>query len=521
MKILDCTLRDGGYYNNWYFSDKELQEYFKFVKENPIDIIEIGFRFIKKNKFHGPFAFSSEQFLQNIVIPKNKKISVMINAKDYFNDIKLINNYFSEKKNSKIDIVRIAINYKDFAKAKILCSKFKKLGYKVGLNLMQAHNIDNEYAKKNFKKISLWGTVDVLYFADSLGCMDPHDINKICDLFKKYWNKIFGIHAHNNKGIALLNSKIAIENGATWIDSTILGMGRGAGNVSTESLLIDYEKILNPKKIKLYNLESFQKLKTKYNWGYNPYYHFSAIHKIHPTYVQTLIEDDRYKDGNIYEYLRNLSFLDPSSFDENLIEGGVKEVYNNNFRGENIPKDLKDVKDLILIGSGPSVKNFKHFIENYIKKTNFRCLSLNYNRYVDPKNFYAFVISHISRINIEIDDILNTKKKIISPQSIINKFNLPKKYSISYGLKITDGNFKSNARFCEIPSPIVLSYILQLLKQTKVNNIYFAGIDGYDDLSKNKEIYDCISNFKNFKKKVNLYTITPSKINLFKNKIIY
>ena len=98
MKILDCTLRDGGYYNDWYFSDDELSEYLKFIKENPIDIIEIGFKFIKNNRFHGPFAFSSEQLLKKIQFPKNKKISVMINAKEFFNNVKLIDNYFIPKK---------------------------------------------------------------------------------------------------------------------------------------------------------------------------------------------------------------------------------------------------------------------------------------------------------------------------------------------------------------------------------------------------------------------------------------
>ena len=521
MKILDCTLRDGGYYNDWYFNDDELSEYLKFIKENPIDIIEIGFRFIKNNRFHGPFAFSSEQLLKKIQFPKNKKISVMINAKEFFNNVKLIDNYFIPKKKSKIDIIRIAINYKDFSKAKILCSKFKKLGYIVGLNLMQAHNIDQKFAKKNFKQISLWNTVDVLYFADSLGCMDPQDITNIAQFLKSYWNRSFGIHAHNNKGLALLNSKTAIDNGASWIDSTILGMGRGAGNVSTESLLIDYEKTLKPKKIHLFNLVRFQKLKKKYNWGYNPYYHFSAIHKIHPTYVQTLIEDERYKNDNIFEYLNNLSLLESSSFDENLIEGGVKEIYNNNYIGKNFSNDFKTIKNIILIGSGPSVKDLKPFIEEFIIQTKFRCLSLNYNKYINSKYFYAFVISHLSRINIEIDNILKTKKKIISPPSIIDKFSLPKKYSTSYGLKISNGVFKSNLKYCEIPSPIVLSYVLQILKQTNVKNIFFAGIDGYDDLNKNKEIYDCLIDFIDLNKDVNLYTITPSKINLLKPKIIY
>ena len=85
-------------------------------------------------------------------------------------------------------------------------------------------------------------SVDIFYFADSFGNLNAKKVKEICQIIKKNWNKEFGFHAHDNCGLALKNSLCAISNGAKWIDSTIMGMGRGAGNVSTEDLLKEIKK---------------------------------------------------------------------------------------------------------------------------------------------------------------------------------------------------------------------------------------------------------------------------------------
>ena len=280
MNLLDCTFRDGGYYNNWEFSNSELNQYLEFINNNNIQIIEIGFRFLKKNKFYGPFAFSSDFFLKNLKLLNKKKISVMINAKDYYLDKNLILNNFSLKKNSIIDIVRIAVNYDEFHKCKDLVSVLKKLGYEVGFNLMKANYIDKSLAIKIFKELKSWNNIDVLYFADSLGCMENDDIFRLSNLINLYWGKEFGIHAHNNKGLAISNSLKALECGATWVDTTILGMGRGAGNAPTESLLIELKSKNKIKTINFTDLSLFHSLKNKYKWGYSPFYHYSATYMI-------------------------------------------------------------------------------------------------------------------------------------------------------------------------------------------------------------------------------------------------
>ena len=520
MNLLDCTFRDGGYYNNWEFSKNELGQYLEFIKQNPINIIEIGFRFTNRKIFFGPYAFSSEDFLKSLKLPRQKKVSVMINAKDFYKNNNLVDSFFKNKKDSVVDIVRIAVNYNEYNECRNIVIKLKKLGYLVGFNLMKANYIDENYAINVFKALKSWSAIDVLYFADSLGCMEPTDVAKLSKFFCKYWNKDFGIHAHNNKGLAVANTIAAIENGASYADSTILGMGRGAGNAATESLLIELKSKKVIKKFESTNINSFHELNYSYKWGYSPYYHYSAVHNIHPTYVQTLIEDARYDNDKIFDILKRLSTLNTTSFNSDLLAADHLDFYNQNYRGELASVKIRHNGKVLIIGSGNSIVKNKEFIKRFINNNDLISFSLNNSKEIEYKYIDYFVISHLGRINIELKEILKTKKKIIAPPSVIKKFKIPKNIYVNYGLKITD-KFISRKSYCESIYPLALAYALLYLSQTKVNTIYLSGIDGYEDESKNEEINQFLTFYKNRFKKIKLFKITPSKFRSIDNFVIY
>ena len=111
INLLDCTLRDGGYYNNWFFEKKLINEYLRVMSLIKIDYVEIGFRFLDKVKTKGPCAYSEEIFLRSLKIPKNLKIGVMVNAADFVgqkNIIELAKKNFKPKRKSIISLVRLA-----------------------------------------------------------------------------------------------------------------------------------------------------------------------------------------------------------------------------------------------------------------------------------------------------------------------------------------------------------------------------------------------------------------------------
>ena len=111
------------------------------------------------------------------------------------------------------------------------------MGFDIGINLMQITQFNSLKISNFIKKMKGIFNPKVFYFADSLGNLDNKKVINICKVIKQNWKGEFGIHAHDNCGLALSNTLLAIENGANWVDSTISGIGRGAGNVSTENLI--------------------------------------------------------------------------------------------------------------------------------------------------------------------------------------------------------------------------------------------------------------------------------------------
>ena len=234
IKILDCTLRDGGYYNQWDFDISLVQKYLHSVKQAKIDIVELGFRFLHQKKFVlGPFAYSTDDFLNSLSLPSNNSYAVMINASeliDYAKGIEAaVNLLFTDKKNSPVDIVRIATHFKELEQCKEIAKNLNKLGYRVFLNIMQITLLDSKTISEMSSDVRKWDLIEVLYFADSLGNMESESVSMIVDSISKEWVNEIGIHTHDNKNQALSNAMTAIESGVSFVDATILGMGRGAG----------------------------------------------------------------------------------------------------------------------------------------------------------------------------------------------------------------------------------------------------------------------------------------------------
>ena len=139
LKILDCTLRDGGYYNNWFFDRELVLSYLKSLREAGVNYIELGFRNPISSGL-GPLAYTTEDFLNEINLPQGPKYGVMIDAKDFLKEGIYVSDFFCEKEVSKLDLVRVAVNFESYEKAKPLCNDLYNLGYEVGLNLMQSHS---------------------------------------------------------------------------------------------------------------------------------------------------------------------------------------------------------------------------------------------------------------------------------------------------------------------------------------------------------------------------------------------
>jgi 3-deoxy-manno-octulosonate cytidylyltransferase (CMP-KDO synthetase) len=319
--ILDCTLRDGGYYTNWNFDISMVKDMIKALDYSGIDVIELGYKSPLKG---GKFRKCNDKFIWELLdynLPEKSKLAFMVDAKDFIKnnnvDYKLIDDVIQSKKSSPFSIARIAIKHSEISIAFNIAEYIKSKGYDLIVNLMSI-SLLSENEILDFSVFSKLNPIS-LYFADSYGNLEPAKVIQLVETFKKFKTPV-GFHAHDNLGLAFANSISAMNSGAEWIDTTLLGMGRGVGNVKTEQL-VTYSQYkfgnYNSEKIKKVLSDWMIPLKEKYKWGFTDNYMISGLKNIHPLYPQTL--QSSFLDSNkIQNIILNLE--NPTSFEYDKIK---------------------------------------------------------------------------------------------------------------------------------------------------------------------------------------------------------
>ena len=521
ITLLDCTFRDGGYYCDWKFHQSIVKKYLNSITQAKIDIVEIGFRLMPHSRFLGPFAYCTDEFLNSLNLPAGSSYAVMINASDLINydgDISEgINFLFSKKKKSLVDIVRIASNPKDLKGSKEIAQQLKNLGYRVFLNIMQISSLDSSSLKDLCIEVNSWKTIEVLYFADSFGNLESNEVAEIINILKKSWKGPIGIHTHDNKNLALANSITAIECGLQYVDATILGMGRGAGNAKMEDLILEvsskgYDNY-NPDHLLPLVINDFSVLKNKYKWGSNIYYFLSAINNIHPTYIQEMLSDQRYDTD---QRLSALNFLKEAGASSYSFENMKKAVAGTpgSEKGEWSAKNWARGKDILIIGSGPSTKSYIDDIIGYIKRKNPVVLCLNINELIPEELVTAYVASRSSRLLIDSARYEALSKPIIIPLSRIPdelKKLFLKVTIFDYGLSIKDKTYEIYNNGCILDSSLTINYAISVATASGANQILLTGVDGYEELDPRQlEMLSSLERYKKLTKSLPIFAITPT-----------
>ncbi|UTR15954.1 aldolase [Salipaludibacillus sp. LMS25] len=240
IKNIDCTLRDGGNLNNWHFSNSEVETIITGLDQAKIDIIEIGYKGGSSSNKHrdvGAAARCDTNFIEKLPSLENSMYAIMISPNS-----KLKLNIIDEIDKKKIRWIRIASYPKNVSIAFPFIEYAKSHGFKVSMNLMGASKISPSEILKIAQK-GKSSDVDLFCIADSFGSMIPEQIKEIFKLVLENVNIVMGFHGHNNLGLALTNTLTAIDAGATYIDTSLNGMARGAGNLPTEQFVPVITKI--------------------------------------------------------------------------------------------------------------------------------------------------------------------------------------------------------------------------------------------------------------------------------------
>ena len=522
IKILDCTLRDGGYYNNWDFSIDLINDYLKAMPIAGVDYVEIGFRSLYKSTFKGACAYTKDEFLESLKIPKKLKVAVMVNASDLINHgtkdpIKNTKLLFSRKKNSKVDLIRIAAHYHEIKKILKVIKFLKKYGYKVALNIMQIADRSDQEIKSISKDISKT-SLDILYFADSMGSLDIKKLLSIISNIKIHWKKNLGIHTHDNMSRAAINTNVAINHGVNWVDGTITGMGRGPGNSKTEYLVIEYENMLS-KKVNIIPLlelidNHFKPLMDKYKWGTNPFYFLAGMHGIHPTFIQTMLGNNRFSNKDILSSINHLKKSGGKKFNKDLLNPNNK-IYVGKFPGKWSPKKDMSKKDVLIIGSGPGMKEYKNIIETYIQKNKPYVIALNTQKSINEKLINVRAICNALSLISDRNNYKKIKQTLVLPISRMSeeikkflKFNKV----LDFGLEVKQKKFEFKENYAILPNSLVASYALGIATSGKAKRILLAGFDGYpSDDPRRVEMDEVLSLYKKFSNKTKILSITPTR----------
>ena len=307
IKVLDCTIRDGGLMNNHLFSDELVRKVYQSANDAHIDYIELGYKAdesqFSRSEF-GPMKFCSEKDIEKVVdgIEKKVKMSVMADI-GRFDPESVI-----PCGESHIDMYRVASYIKDIDKAIDLVNKLNGKGYETTINIMAVSHARERELDEALMQVEKESTADVVYLVDSFGALYSEQIAYLAKKYKELMpSKELGIHAHNNQQLAFANTIESIINNINYLDGTIYGIGRAAGNCPLE-LLLGFLK--NPKYDIRPILEiigtDFLKIREEIEWGYVIPYMITGTLDLHPRAGMALMKtEDRNGFLDFYDKVLN------------------------------------------------------------------------------------------------------------------------------------------------------------------------------------------------------------------------
>lgn len=307
IKVIDCSIRDGGLMNKSNFPKEMVRNVFKAVNDAGVDIVELGYRNSKKmfsTADYGLWRFCDEEHLREVVdgIDRKVKIAVMQDAHKAFAEDIL------PKEESVVDVIRVATYVKDVDKAIFLANNATDKGYEATINIMAISTVIEWELDEALEQIETETKINACYLVDSYGALYSEDIDYLVHKFQKFIKtKEIGIHCHNNQQLAFANTIEGIIKGVNYLDGTLYGIGRAAGNCPLE-LLVDFLK--NPKFDIRPLLEviatDVMPLTKEIDWGYRIPYMITGILNQHPESamkVMDIPEDnpDRYDYVKFFE----------------------------------------------------------------------------------------------------------------------------------------------------------------------------------------------------------------------------
>ncbi|MDF2986004.1 MAG: putative 4-hydroxy-2-ketovalerate aldolase [Eubacterium sp.] len=522
IKILDCTLRDGGYINDWSFGERTIKNVIKKLSQSKVDIIECGFltdEYFDKNKS----LYNDVSKIRDYIKPKNPNtLYVGMIAYPEITIDKIAG--FDGK---SLDGIRVTFHEHEIDEALLLSRQLMEKGYKVFIQPVGTTSYTDSGLILLIKKVNELKPF-AFYLVDTLGVMFKNDLMRLYYLVDNNLEKsiAIGFHSHNNLQLSFSNAQELIQlhtRREIIIDSSVFGMGRGAGNLSTE-LITQYINVNDKKRYNIEPLleivdEHIGQIFMQYQWGYSVPYYIAAINNCHPNYASYLINKQTISVKSINTILKKLSDSKKALFDKEYIEQLYiqyqKHLVDDSAALETI-KNIVAKRHILIMCPGKSLKTETIKIEKYIQRNNpyiicvnfipeyFRCDAIFFS------NSKRFAACYEELGNLEGISVILTSNIHVEEQNTFVTMN----YS---DLLIEDGEISDNSGLM----------LINLLRRIEIKNVSIAGLDGYradvrdnyytqdivnnsdveELLNKNTAIKRYLNNVRNF---ISIKYITPS-----------
>ncbi|GFM35032.1 hypothetical protein [Desulfovibrio subterraneus] len=497
FEILDCSIRDGGYVNNWDFSQELVRESYKALSKTGVDFVELGFRssekYFPKNST-GIWRLTPEDLLRETV--GNIQGPAIALMGDYG---KIDLEDLPPAEESVARMIRIAAGKNDLAGALDLCEKIKQKGYISSLQCM-GYICFTENERKELIKRLADTDIDYAYVGDSYGSIFPFHVRPIFEPLLELKHLKIGFHPHNNTQMAFASTIEALAVGIDIVDSTIFGIGRGAGNLPTE-ILLGYLRVqgmerYNPSPVLNVIERYFLDIMRKTPWGYQLPYMISGIFNVHPNYPKELMKRQEYRMDEIWNAMSYIRKLNPTGFNPRLVDEligqgvvgymGAKHFCVPGEERENcIPaphppyQDRHAGKDILILANGPSLKEKQEEIRQFIKLHKPIVLGANNLGGLFVPDYHAFnnakrFVSHIETVHPDSSLLLG----INLPGDLIDDY-LDRPYEplvfndiLDADFDIANGMISSNCRTISV----LLAGVAVVMGARR---IFIAGMDGY------------------------------------------
>lgn len=457
MKILDCTLRDGGYYTNWDFKGEITETYLKGMNKLPIDYLELGYRNNSEKEYLGKFGYTPVYLLKQIRQLSDKKLAVMLNEKSTrVEDLVRL----TEPINGLVDMIRLAVDPHNLQRAIALAKTVKNQGFEVGFNIMYMSKWD-EYDGFYEQLRDVNGVADILNMVDSFGGIMPQEVTAVIKKLRGIVDCKIGFHGHNNLEMALANTLSAIQSGVDCIDATILGMGRGAGNLNTELLLtylnkdgldVDFNALSDV-------ITAFQPLFENYRWGTQLPYMISGANSLPQKEVMALVTNRIYSFDSIVRGLQNKK--------DNVEDNAKYPIMKN-----------AQFDDVIIIGGGNSPVDHMEGIINFIKMKKNIAIVFATARHagkfvdIDVPQYYCLLGREAKRLKKNVSAGKFKGICVLPPYPRKLGTDVPE-YAVRSTFELSDIVFTKD--YQDSCTTLAIQTALNICK----GNIYTVGYDGY------------------------------------------